>query len=113
MIDRRTFTTLLGGAVVAPQLPSAPSWGQAMKRQTVFYSAVGPDLSLYSLDVDDAALVKRSTVALPSDVQYAWPHPAQPFLYVASGDRSPRAPADRHFAHAFRIDPATGALAPH
>jgi len=113
MINRRTVTTLLGGAVVAPQLSSVLSWGQAMKSQTVFYSAVGPELALYSLDVDDAALVKRTTVTLPSDVQYAWPYPSKGYFYVASGDRSPRAAADRHFAHAFRIDPATGALQPH
>ena len=113
MIDRRKFTTLLGAAVVAPEFSPALSWGQVVKNQTVFYSAVGSDLTLYAMDVDGAALVKRDTVTLPSDIQYAWPHPSKPFLYVASGDRNPRAAADRHFAHAFRMDPATGTLRPH
>ncbi len=113
MIDRRTFATLLGGAVIAPQLSSVRSWGEAMKTQTVFYAAVGPELASYSMDVDDAALVKRSAVTLPSDVQYAWPHPSSQFLYVASGDRGAGAAADRHFVNAFRIDAATGALQPH
>jgi len=80
MINRRTFATLLGGAVIAPQLSSVRSWGEAMKTQTVFYAAVGPELASYSMDVDDAALVKRSAVTLPSDVQYAWPHPSSHFL---------------------------------
>jgi len=113
MIDRRTFTALLGGAVIAPQLSSVRSWGEAMKTQTVFYAAVGPELALYSMDVDDAALVKRRAVTLRSDVQYAWPHPSSQFLYVASGDRGAGAAADRHFVNAFRIDAATGALQPH
>ncbi len=113
MINRRTFATLLGGAVIAPQLSSVRSWGEAMKTQTVFYAAVGPELASYSMDVDDAALVKRSAVTLPSDVQYAWPHPSSQFLYVASGDRGAGAAADRHFVNAFRIDAATGALQPH
>ena len=50
----------------------------------MFYSAVGGDLSLYSMDVDSATLTKRSTVSLPANVQYAWPHPSKKFLYVVS-----------------------------
>jgi 6-phosphogluconolactonase len=113
MIDRRTFTTLLGSAVIAPELSPTLSWGQAAKRRTVLYSAVGPELTLYSLSVDDATLARRSTVTLPSDIQYAWPHPSRQYLYVAAGARGARAAGERHFVHAFRIDPATGALAPH
>jgi 6-phosphogluconolactonase len=113
MIDRRKFTTLLGGAVVAPALLPGPSWGEAAKSRTVLYSAVGPDLTLYGMGVDDATLVKRNTVTLPANIQYAWPHPSKQYLYVVSSNRTPRFVGDKNFAHAFRIDAATGTLAPH
>jgi len=117
MIDRRAFTSLLGGAVLAPQLSPGLSFAQAAKGQTVFYSAVGGDLSLYSMNVDDATLTKRSTVSLPANVQYAWPHPSKKFLYVVSSTRGAGgvegSPDDKHIANAFRIDPATGALTPY
>src|SRR5215475_1860898 len=92
MINRRTFTTLLTGAAVAPQFSSGPSWGQAadsnaVKGQTVFYSAVGGDLVLYSMNLDEATLTRRSTVSVPANVQYAWPHPSKQFLYVVSSTR--------------------------
>jgi 6-phosphogluconolactonase len=117
MIDRRAFTSLLGGAVLAPQLSPGPSFAQSAKGQTVFYSAVGGDLSLYTMDVDAATLTKRSTVSLPANVQYAWPHPSKQFLYVVSSTRGAGgvegSPNDIHIANAFRMDPATGALTPH
>ena len=113
MIDRRTFTTLLGGAVIAPGLSPMPSWGQPAPGRIVLYSAVGPDLTLYGVNVDDATLTKRSTVTLPSDIQYAWPHPSRQYLYAATGERGARAAGGRHFVCALRIDPALGALAPH
>src|SRR5713226_530141 len=113
MIDRRKFTTLLGGAVVAPELLLRPSWAEAAKSRTVLYSAVGPDLTLYGMGVGDATLVKQDTVTLPANIQYAWPHPSKRYLYVASSNRTARFVGDKNFAHAFRIDAATGALAPH
>ena len=109
MIDRRTFTTLLAGSVAAPQM----SWGQGAKGKTVFYASVGGELTLYSMDVDDASLTKVNTVTLPANVQYAWPHPSKQYFYVASSGGGPGVASDKNFAHAFRIDPATGALTPH
>jgi 6-phosphogluconolactonase len=109
MIDRRTFTTLLAGSVAAPQM----SWGQAAKGKTVFYASVGGELTLYGMDVDGATLTKQGTVTLPANIQYAWPHPKQPFFYVVSSGGGPGVASDKNFAHAFRIDPATGALTPH
>jgi 6-phosphogluconolactonase len=117
MIDRRAFTSLLGGAVLTPQLSPGLSFAQAAKSQTVFYSAVGGDLTLYGMNVEDASLTKRGTVSVPANVQYAWPHPSKPFFYVVSSTRGAGgvegSPDDKHIANAFRIDPATGALTPH
>jgi 6-phosphogluconolactonase (cycloisomerase 2 family) len=79
----------------------------------VLYASVGGDLTLYSVDADDASLVKRTTVSVPANVQYAWPDPSKPYLYVVSSISDPGAGGNRHFAHSFRIDPATGELTPH
>ena len=84
--------------------------------KNVFYSAIGPELTLYSVDVDNAALIKRDTVSTPANIQYAWPHPSKRYLYVVSSNGGPGSSGvagDKHVASAFRIDPATGALTPH
>jgi len=114
MIDRRMFATLLAGAVAAPKA----SFGQgattgAAGAKNVFYASAGPDLTLYSVDVEGAALTKRGTIATPANIQYVWPHPSKQYLYVASSNGSPTAAGDKHVASAYKIDPATGALAPH
>jgi 6-phosphogluconolactonase (cycloisomerase 2 family) len=87
-----------------------------MSNEAVFYASVGSALTLYHVDVDKAALTRQSTVQLPANVQYAWPHPSAPFLYVASSDGGPGSAGikgDRHYLTALSIDPATGALAVH
>jgi 6-phosphogluconolactonase len=107
MINRRTFTALLAGSVAAPQL----AFGQAKK--TVYYASVGGELTLYSMDVEGASLTKVNAVTLPANIQYVWPHPNKQFLYVASSGGGPGVASTANFAHAFKIDPATGALTPH
>jgi 6-phosphogluconolactonase len=112
MIDRRTFTALFASAAVAPR----NAWSQTMPHKAVFYASVGPALTLYHLDADNAALARQSTVQLPANVQYAWPHPSASFLYVASssgGPGSAGATGTEHYLTALRIDPATGALQAH
>ena len=84
-----------------------------MTAKTVFYSSTGPQLSLFDVDVADAALEKRSTVTLPANVQYAWPHPSKRYLYVVSSDGGPGVAGTTHLASAFRIDSLSGALQPH
>src|SRR5580700_170552 len=110
MVDRRTFTALLAGTIVAPRA----SFGQSsMTTRNAFYASAGPELTLYSVDVDGAALVKRGTVSTAANIQYAWPHPSKQYLYVVSSDGGPGSAGiagDKHFANAFKIDPATGAL---
>ena len=113
MIDRRTFTTLLASAAVAPALSPRPSWGQAAKSKAVFYASVGSELTLYGLNVEDATLEKRGALTLPANVQYAWPHPSKQYFYVVSSGGGPGVASDKNFANAFQIDPATGALTPH
>jgi len=103
MMDRRTFAMLLG-SIALPRFA---------ERKTVFYSSVGGDFTLYSMDVDEATLLKLGTVQIPANIQYAWPHPSKRYLYIVSSVGGPGIPSDENFAHAFRIDPATGALSPH
>jgi 6-phosphogluconolactonase (cycloisomerase 2 family) len=102
-MDRRTFAMLLGSIAI-------PRFAE---RKTVFYSSVGGDLTLYSMDVEEATLLKRDTLQIPANIQYAWPHPSKRYLYVVSSVGGPGIPSNENFAHAFRIDPATGALSPH
>jgi 6-phosphogluconolactonase len=112
MVDRRTFTTLLVGTIAAPSL----AFGKLMTFKNVFYSAVGPELTAYGVDVNSATLIKLGTVSLPANVQYAWRHPKKRFLYVVSSSGGPAAgdvTGSVHTANAFSIDRANGALKPH
>jgi 6-phosphogluconolactonase len=85
-----------------------------MPATAVFYASVGSELVRYDLDIAGAALNRRAAVALPVNVQYAWPHPARNFLYVVSSNGGPGGlTGDTHLAGAFRVDPASGALEPH
>jgi 6-phosphogluconolactonase len=78
--------------------------------KTVYYAGVGPVLTLYDLDVENAALTRRASVTLPANIQYAWPHPSRRMLYVASSSGGPGIAGNAHFVNALAIDPATGAL---
>ena len=55
----------------------------------VYYASIGSELTLYDVDVDGAALTKRSTVTLPANIQYVWPHPSRRYLYVVSSNGGP------------------------
>src|SRR5262249_48186001 len=112
MISRRTFTALVAGAIAAGRKAHA----QAATSKTVFYSAVGPELTLYDLDVAGAALSKRASFMLPANVQYAWPHPSRRYFYVVSSNGEPGggdAPkGNTHVLSAFQMNPASGVLTP-
>jgi len=79
------------------------------------YASVGNELSHYDIDVAGAVLTRRASIGLPANVQYAWPHATQPFLYVATSDSaSGMGPAGtNHHVSALRIDPNSGALSHH
>src|SRR5437870_8776053 len=111
MVSRRTFLSLVAGSMSAPRL----AFAQPETRKVALYANVGADLTHYDVDVAGTALTKRATVTLPAGVQYAWPHVSRRYLYVAtSSSASGYGPAGtEHHVTAFRIDPATGALAKH
>ena len=112
MVDRRTFTTLLAGTIAAPAL----AFGKTMTAKNVFYSAVGPELTPYIVDVDKAELSRQGSVSTAANIQYAWPHPSKRYLYVVSSSGGPAAggaAGGTHVANAFAIDSRTGALKPH
>ena len=83
------------------------------RSKTVYYASIGPELSLYDIDIDDAALIKRSAVKLPANIQYVWPHPSRRYLYTVSSNGGPQVAGDTHRANALTIDQATGALQLH
>jgi 6-phosphogluconolactonase len=84
-----------------------------MTGKVALYSAVDQDLTHYEVDVESASLAKRKTVKTPAHIQYAWPHPSRQYLYVATSNRALGLKADFNHVSAFRIDPASGELAPH
>jgi 6-phosphogluconolactonase (cycloisomerase 2 family) len=104
MLNRRSFTHLLGATLAMP--------AHAAGGTLPFYSSVGPELSWYGLDEDSAELKRLGSVRLPANVQYAWPDPAGlRFLYVAASSNRPDGPND-HCVQAFHLG-AGGALTPH
>jgi 6-phosphogluconolactonase (cycloisomerase 2 family) len=120
MLARRKFCALAAGALVAPRL----AWGQTkdedknrvMTNQAFFYVALGPALKLYRIDAGKAALTPQGTVKVPEKIQYAWPHPSAPLLYVASsngGSALAGVAGNNHFLSALRIDKASGELQAH
>src|SRR5258706_13534228 len=117
MLNRRNFTALLGAtALPGAALSSRNAWAA----ETVpFYASVGPLLKLYNLDVAAAELTPVSSVTLPANLQYAWPHPSRKLLYVAASNSQPGSGPmgavggdKNHYALAFRVD-ADGTLTPH
>ena len=112
MPNRRTFLTLAAGALAAPRLVR----GQSMSSSAFFYVSLGPSLRVYRVDAGNAGLIERGAVNLPENIQYAWPHPSAPFLYVASsngGSGTTGVKGDRHVLNALRIDKASGELQVH
>jgi hypothetical protein len=43
-----------------------------------------PELTVYGVDLDNAALVKRGSVSTPANIQYAWPHRRKRISMVSS-----------------------------
>src|SRR5262249_11418943 len=115
MLNRRNFTALLGSLPAAALVT-----GRAWAAETIpFYASAGPKLTLFGLDLADASLTPIDSIALPANVQYAWPHPSRKFLYVVasntqpgSGPMGPTGADKNHYALAFTVG-ADGRLTPH
>jgi 6-phosphogluconolactonase len=88
----------------------------AMPEKVMLYASVGPQLTHYDVDVENATLTRRNSVILPANVHYAWPHASREYLYVASSNSASGIGGfvgDKHNVTALRIDHATGVLTPH
>ena len=86
-----------------------------MADRTVLYQGVGEVLTHFSVDVEAATLTRRSSITLPSRVQYVWPHPSRKFIYVSTSDApSGNSPVKgvMHRICALRVAP-DGSLAMH
>jgi 6-phosphogluconolactonase len=114
-MDRRTFNTALMSAAATSLAGCATGGAGGGGSRTVFYQSVGDRLTHWDVDVDNATLTRRGSVSLPSNVQYAWPHPSRKYLVVSTSDaasgNAPN-PGKVHRLCAVRVD-AGGALALH
>ncbi len=73
-------------AVLARAERDPPSHVERRVMPALFLSAVGPHLTAHDFDLESGALTQAASTTLPANVQYAWRHPHQPILYVASSD---------------------------
>jgi 6-phosphogluconolactonase len=107
---RRAVLAALGLAAIVVGAVQAQPERQRDAGNVVLYAATGADLATYAVNVADASLAKTSSVTLPFAVQYVWTHPTKKYVYVAWSNGMQ---GDRHGVSSFRVDPATGTLAPH
>jgi len=111
-MDRRTFNSALlsAAATSAVGLGSAAAGGR-----TVLHQGVGDRLTQWDADVDTATLTPQASLALPSNIQYVWPHPSRKFLYASTSDaasgNAPN-PGKVHRLCALSVD-ARGAISMH
>jgi len=59
-------------------MAAAATSAQTVK--TVLHAAAGPELITYLANPGAATLDKQASVALPENVQEAWPHPSRQWL---------------------------------
>ncbi len=113
------FTGMLA-ALVSPGLAQAQTPARESARG-VLYAATGAELTRYEIDAGNAVLVKKNSIRLPANIQYAWQHPSRKYLYVvwSDGGAATAVPGATtvplgklHGLSAFRIDPRTGDLQP-
>ena len=102
----------LGLCSIAAALAASTGHAQAPAAagKPVLYASVGEQLTRYEVNVAAATLAAKESIALPEAVQYVWTAPSKKFLYVAWSNGM----AGTHAGvSAYRVDPATGALATH
>ena len=84
-----------------------------MSNNLALYAAVGPVLTRYTVDVDQATLAAAESISLPANIHYVVPHAQRHTLYVATSDSSSGSGnivGKNHHLSAFRIDRASGKL---
>jgi len=80
-------------------------------RRVAIFNSVGDVVTRWDLDVENAALHRRASLSMPSVVQYGWPHPSGPYLYVTTTDSERGSMAitgKDHFLVALKIDDEAG-----
>jgi 6-phosphogluconolactonase len=83
--------------------------------KTVLYQSIGAQLTHFDVDVDAGTLTQRTSITLPSNIQYVWPHPSRKFLTVSTSDAPSGNSPDKGKVHrviAVRVA-ADGSLALH
>jgi 6-phosphogluconolactonase len=108
-LNRRSFTAQVAAVAAFPTV------SLAQPRTLPFYASVGANLIRYDLDTTALTLSARSSVTLPSNVQYAWPDTARRFLYVVASNTKPGGldpDAGGHCAQVYQVG-AYGALTAH
>src|SRR5262245_610469 len=85
-MDRRTFNTAVVSAAATSMVGCAAGGAGGGGGRTVFGQSVGDRLTHWDVDVASGALTRRDAIAMPSNVQYAWPHPSRKYLYVSTSD---------------------------
>ena len=84
-----------------------------MNARAALYSAIDDEVTQYDLDIEAATLTRRTSMRVVSFVQEGWAHPSRSYLYLTTSNRGPGLKADLNHVNAYRIDAATGSLAPH
>jgi len=83
-----------------------------MPGDIALYSAVHDILTHYEVDIEAAVLTKRNSIRMPAKVQYAWPHPSLPILYISTSNGGPKLKSDQNHVTAYSVA-ADGSLAQH
>lgn len=112
-LTRRHFgaVTLAGIALTNwPGSMQARARSASAGTNTMLYVAVGPELTLYSIEGATISPVPGSMVSVPAPIQYVWQHPRRPIVYVASSNRFSAKTDDLHHITAFAMAPGSGKL---
>lgn len=78
-----------------------------MSARTIVYSALGPELEVFDLDMSSGELNTRQLLRLDNVIQYGWPNRARTVFYFVTSGAGPMAKVkvQDHAVHALRILP--------
>jgi 6-phosphogluconolactonase (cycloisomerase 2 family) len=105
-LSRRQFCALVAGSLAVPSV----AWASNSADHVVSYASVGPEFRLYRLNERDLSLTHDSSITLPANIQYAWPHPKLHVMYVAYSNRSGSSAGDVHGVTVLRVNERNGRL---